>query len=276
MTTIWRAHLVPPGWRRTIFYRSSMVFITLLLLSGFARANPQLSSEQGGQSGAAKQARPQADAIGEQSKVGTRGKLPLANQINDQAQGFVNRANDLIKQRAIVDAEIDIGIRTLTIACQAKPSLGDSSGVHHQVFNPSQSATNWLNTLNLQLSSLASLRNQIAAETKDRCTTSLRAPGLRNERCIVLEMSEQWAIQTEQFIKSQQSTHLSDEKLLSQVKQLESNSCLTKNKPQDIASHMSQVHRLLNNKALELIAGSIQNLTSIVSTPPEALPIKSN
>jgi hypothetical protein len=276
MTTIWRAHVVPPGKIRTIFYRSSIALINLLLLLGIAQANPQLSSDQGGQSGAAKQTRPQADAIGEQSNVVPRGNLPLANQINDKAQGFVNRANDLIKQRAIVGSEVDIDIRTLTIACQAKSSIGNSSGDHQQVFNISQSAANWLNALNIQLSHLASLKNQIAAETKDRCTASLRAPGLRNERCLVLEMSEQWAIQTEQFIKLQQSMHESDEKLLSQIKQLESNSCLTKNKPQDIADHMFQVHRLLNKEAHALIAGSIQSLTSVVSTPPEALLIKPN
>ncbi|NCX04047.1 MAG: hypothetical protein EBV72_14445, partial [Betaproteobacteria bacterium] len=92
MTTIWRAHVVPPGKIRTIFYRSSIALINLLLLLGIAQANPQLSSDQGGQSGAAKQTRPQADAIGEQSNVVPRGNLPLANQINDKAQGFVNRA----------------------------------------------------------------------------------------------------------------------------------------------------------------------------------------
>lgn len=189
-----------------------------------------------------------------------KGNPTLATEVNEKAQRFVNNANDFLKQRARIESDLDQSIRMLTAAC---PPKSDASATSESLALEPRIKIDtmpWESRLELYLTTLGNLQIQIAAETKDSCGTLLRAPGLRGERCIILEMGDQWTKQTERFVKLQQNAKRSDELLLIHVNQTGGSTCQSSAENREIAQRISKIHSLLNTKAKALIDDSIQEL----------------
>lgn len=226
-------------------------------------ANPQLEAEAVQRSAIPNQRLSQSDVTVDQVKRAATGNFQQAKEVDTRAQGFVSSANDLIKQRAMLDSELNLATKALSTACLGKHDLSLANQRPMQAADKVQEAEAWDMRLNAHLTSLRSLKNQIATETKNRCQPSLRAPGFRNERCMILEVGEQWAQRTEQFIKLQQNATTTDMTSLTQARALESSNCDSKENLQEITARVVRIHRMLKQKAQTLISDSIQELSRI-------------
>ena len=229
-------------------------------------ANPQMAAESVQRTAIANQSLPQSDVTVEQVKRAATGNFQQAKEVDQRAQDFVASANELIKQRAMLDSELNLAIKALSTACLGKHDLSLANQRPIQTADKVQEAEAWAMRLNAQLTSLTSLKNQIATETKNRCQASLRAPGFRSERCIILEVGERWAQRTEQFIKLQQTATTADMTSLTQASALESFNCHAKENPLEITARVVRIHRMLKQKAQLLISDSIQELGLLAGT----------
>jgi len=170
-----------------------------------------------------------------------------AKLLNDQAESFVNRANEWIKQRSVIDSEFKRATQALEDACAR--NIKESS--EDLTVKPSQTVTKRLplqspdsfqvNRLKVQKQDISALKAKMSEELGQRCGNTMRAPGLRNDQCLGLEMLAQWAVQTEQFIDMRLHSEISAQDLIQRISILEGQSCPASRRLSDVRLKMLQI-----------------------------------
>lgn len=189
----------------------------------------------------------------------------LAKDVNAKAERFVATANDWMIRRSEVDAEMSRGIKALANACASKQADRNIAAVQENNSPDQQANLASMAELKIYESEIASVKARFSERIKLSCGPLMRAPGLRNERCLTLEIGEQWANQTEQFIKQHRVSSDQEASLLAQMGELGRNACVSEQHARDVHQKMLNISNYLHQGSQALIKDALRLLSSIAN-----------
>ncbi|NDE54273.1 MAG: hypothetical protein EB069_06750 [Actinobacteria bacterium] len=189
----------------------------------------------------------------------------FAKEVNEKAERFVSNANNWMIRRSELDSEMTRGIKALANACTTKQADHSIAEVQRNSLPDLQH--NLISTAEIKFyeAEIASVKTRLSDRIKLICGTSMRASGMRNERCLILEMGEQWANQTEQFIKQHRVSSDQEGSLLAQMSELGRKACLSEEHTKDMYQKMLNIIRHLHQGFEALIKDALRQLSSIAS-----------
>ena len=193
-------------------------------------------------------------------------------QVNERAEAFVKQANLWMNKRAAVDLEIDRSTTALVNACfnrHQKEAKGNGSADPPAAGMVSdlraQPDGDLAALLEQQKKSVSSLKLQFADEINGRCSGVLRAPGIRNERCLILEMGAQWATQSEQLIDFRLRASESSRLSIQRMTELEGSSCLDRARLSELRTRMKSIVRASDSEANQWVNEAVNDLNAVLS-----------